>query len=69
MHRAFLHDIDDTRIREIKELRPPSHVLREFPPSERTARTTVETRQAMAQMALDNIIAFAEGHAPPQKVN
>ncbi len=30
---------------------------------------TVETRQAMAQMALDNIIAFAEGHAPPQKVN
>lgn len=30
---------------------------------------TVETRQAMAQMALDNIIAFAEGRAPPQRVN
>lgn len=30
---------------------------------------TVETRQAMAQMALDNIIAFAEGREPPQKVN
>ncbi|MCC7321088.1 MAG: D-glycerate dehydrogenase [Rubellimicrobium sp.] len=30
---------------------------------------TVETRQAMAQMALDNLIAFAEGRAPPQRVN
>ncbi|MBW7921275.1 MAG: D-glycerate dehydrogenase [Rubellimicrobium sp.] len=30
---------------------------------------TVETRQAMAQMALDNIIAFTEGRPPPQKVN
>lgn len=30
---------------------------------------TVETRQAMAQMALDNIIAFAEGRRPPQQVN
>lgn len=30
---------------------------------------TVETRQAMGQMALDNIIAFSEGRAPPQKVN
>ncbi len=30
---------------------------------------TVETRQAMAQMALDNIIAFTEGRRPPQQVN
>lgn len=30
---------------------------------------TVETRRAMAQMALDNIIAFAEGRAMPQRVN
>jgi lactate dehydrogenase-like 2-hydroxyacid dehydrogenase len=29
---------------------------------------TVETRQAMAQMALDNIIAWDEGRAPPQQV-
>ena len=29
---------------------------------------TVETRQAMAQMALDNIIAWDEGRAPPQAV-
>lgn len=30
---------------------------------------TVETRQAMGQMALDNIIAFTEGRRPPQQVN
>ncbi len=30
---------------------------------------TQETRQAMGQMALDNIIAFADGLPPPQKVN
>jgi lactate dehydrogenase-like 2-hydroxyacid dehydrogenase len=30
---------------------------------------TVETRQAMGQMALDNIIAFTEGRDPPQRVN
>ncbi|MBT8411514.1 MAG: D-glycerate dehydrogenase [Octadecabacter sp.] len=30
---------------------------------------TAETRQAMGQMALDNIIAWAEGREPPQRVN
>jgi len=30
---------------------------------------TVETRQAMAQMALDNILAWDEGRDPPQRVN
>jgi lactate dehydrogenase-like 2-hydroxyacid dehydrogenase len=30
---------------------------------------TAETRQAMGQMALDNIIAFSEGREPPQKVH
>lgn len=30
---------------------------------------TVETRQAMGQMALDNIIAWSEGTEPPQRVN
>jgi lactate dehydrogenase-like 2-hydroxyacid dehydrogenase len=30
---------------------------------------TVETRQAMGRMALDNIIAFVEGRDPPQRVN
>ena len=30
---------------------------------------TRETRQAMGQMALDNIIAWADGREPPQRVN
>jgi len=45
MQHAHMQSIDDTRIREIKELVPPSHVLREFPASERTAQTTVEARR------------------------
>ncbi|MCC6534930.1 MAG: 3-deoxy-7-phosphoheptulonate synthase AroG [Burkholderiales bacterium] len=44
MQRSPIHSIDDTRIQEIKELLPPSHVLREFPASERTARTTFQAR-------------------------
>ena len=39
--------IDDTRITEITELVPPSHLLREFPASERPATTTYEARQAI----------------------
>ena len=38
---------DDVRIREIKELVPPSHVLREFPVSEKAALLIYETRQAV----------------------
>ena len=46
MQHAFTQwPIDDTRIQEIKELLPPSHVLREFPANERTAATTFKTRQ------------------------
>ncbi|MFN7086095.1 MAG: 3-deoxy-7-phosphoheptulonate synthase AroG [Burkholderiales bacterium] len=41
------HKIDDLRIKEIKELAPPAHLLREFPPTEAAARTTFETRQAI----------------------
>jgi 3-deoxy-7-phosphoheptulonate synthase len=38
---------DDLRIREIKELAPPAHLLREFPVGEVAARTTSEARQAI----------------------
>ena len=38
---------DDIRIREIKELVPPAHVLREFPISEKAAKLTYETRAAI----------------------
>jgi 3-deoxy-7-phosphoheptulonate synthase len=38
---------DDVRIREIKELAPPSHLLREFPVGETASRITYESRQAI----------------------
>ncbi len=38
---------DDLRIREIKELAPPSHLLREFPISDPAASTTFNARQAI----------------------
>ena len=41
------HEIDDVRIKEIKELSPPAHVLREFPASDRAAEATYEGRQAI----------------------
>jgi 3-deoxy-7-phosphoheptulonate synthase len=41
------HKTDDLRIREIKELVPPSHLLREFPVSEKAATAVYETRRAI----------------------
>ena len=41
------HAVDDLRIREIKELAPPAHLLRELPDCEATAQTTWEARQAI----------------------
>lgn len=38
---------DDLRIREIKELVSPSLVFREYPATQRSARTTFEARQAI----------------------
>lgn len=43
----MIYRTDDIRIKEIKELVPPSHVLRELPISEKAARTTYEARQAI----------------------
>ena len=39
--------IDDTRIRDIMELAPPAHLLREFPASDTAAKTTYEARAAI----------------------
>ena len=41
------HITDDLRIREIKELAPPAHVLREFPANEKVTETTYQARQAV----------------------
>ena len=39
--------IDDVRIKEIKELAPPAHVLREFPATPKAAETAFEARGAI----------------------
>lgn len=39
--------VDDVRIREIKELSPPTHVLREFPSGPEAEKVVYETRQAI----------------------
>jgi len=41
------HSTDDVRIREIKELHPPAHLIREFPCGERATRTIYEARQTI----------------------
>ena len=38
---------DDLRIRELKELTPPSHLIREFPCSENIASVTADARTAL----------------------
>ncbi len=38
---------DDLRIKEIKELTPPAHLLREFPLTEDAAKTVYDTRTAI----------------------
>ena len=45
MTTALQQKIDDVRVREIKELLPPIHLLREFPLSEEAAQMVYETRQ------------------------
>lgn len=39
------HQVDDVRIREIKELSPPSHVIREFSTSKQAEELVFKTRQ------------------------
>ena len=41
------HNTDDLRIREIKELNPPSHVMREFSCTQEASETVFAARQAM----------------------
>ena len=55
------HKVDDVRIREIKELAPPAHAIREFPVSETAERVTYETRQSIhgiLHVADDRLLAI-----------
>ena len=44
---GMIHNTDDLRIREIKELLPPGHVIREFPATEPAALTVFEARSGI----------------------
>jgi 3-deoxy-7-phosphoheptulonate synthase len=57
------HNTDDLRIREIKELSPPSHAMREFPCSEDVASTVHDTRQALHRIlhGMDDRLAVVIG--------
>ncbi|MGE3862318.1 MAG: 3-deoxy-7-phosphoheptulonate synthase AroG, partial [Burkholderiaceae bacterium] len=54
---------DDVRIREIKELAPPSHLLREFPISDKAASSTFEGRRAIHRVlhAMDDRLIVVIG--------
>ncbi len=43
----MLHRTDDLRVKEIKELAPPAHLLRELGLTEQAAATTYDARQAI----------------------
>ncbi|GAB2908671.1 3-deoxy-7-phosphoheptulonate synthase AroG [Paralcaligenes sp. KSB-10] len=51
----MLHNTDDLRIREIKELSPPAHVMREF-----TCTTKISNTVYQARHALHNILQGAD---------
>ncbi|MGA2549015.1 MAG: 3-deoxy-7-phosphoheptulonate synthase AroG [Burkholderiaceae bacterium] len=44
------HNTDDLRIREIKELAPPSHLVREFPCTDKASGTTYRARQGIHEI-------------------
>ncbi|HEY3596477.1 MAG TPA: 3-deoxy-7-phosphoheptulonate synthase, partial [Paraburkholderia sp.] len=41
------HNTDDVRIRELKELTPPAHLIREFPCDEKVSDLIFNARQSM----------------------
>jgi 3-deoxy-7-phosphoheptulonate synthase len=45
--RTVPHRTDDLRIREIKELAPPAHLIREFPCTEKASATVHDAREAL----------------------
>ncbi|CAM3452957.1 3-deoxy-7-phosphoheptulonate synthase AroG [Bordetella sputigena] len=57
------HNTDDLRIREIKELTPPAHVMREFPCSQSVSDTVYAARQALHRIlhGMDDRLAVVIG--------
>ena len=58
------HIVDDVRIKEIKELSPPGHVLREFPATETAAITAYTARAAIHRIlhGADSRLLVVVGH-------
>jgi len=57
------HNTDDIRIREIKELAPPAHAMREFPCSESVSAVVYDARQALHRIlhGMDDRLAVVIG--------
>ena len=57
------HNTDDLRIREIKELAPPSHAMREFPCTESVSAVVHDARQALHRIlhGMDDRLAVVIG--------
>jgi 3-deoxy-7-phosphoheptulonate synthase len=57
------HMTDDLRIKEIKELTPPAHLIREFPCTERGSETVFEARNALHRIlhAMDDRLIVVIG--------
>lgn len=57
------HNTDDLRIREIKELAPPSHAMREFPCTDSVASTVYDCRQTLHRIlhGMDDRLAVVIG--------
>jgi 3-deoxy-7-phosphoheptulonate synthase len=57
------HNTDDLRIREIKELTPPAHVIREFPCGQSVSDTVYAARQALHRIlhGMDDRLAVVIG--------
>ena len=57
--------IDDVRIKDIFELAPPSHLLREFPVSEQASKVTFEARAAIHRMLHAPLLILVLVHSVP----
>lgn len=65
MHASSKIHIDDVRIKAMKELAPPAHVLREFPATPKSAATTFEARSAIHRILFgaDDRLLSSSGRA------
>ena len=57
------HNTDDLRIREIKELTPPSHTMQELPTSEHVSQVVFQSRTALHRIlhGMDDRLAVVIG--------